>query len=73
MLSREEKLVRFGELLDRLGPGLSLTADRHILEGLFPADMTAAAKTFAADRNCTFRYEKQAEHGVFGRAYFEDT
>ena len=71
MLSREEKLVRFGELLDRLGPGLSLTADLHILEGLFPADMIAAAKTFAADRSCAFRYEKQAEHGVFGRAYLK--
>lgn len=77
MRSREDGLVWLGELLDRLGPGVFLHVDDMILKSLFPSTVRgvdqAAVKTFAEQHACAIRYEKQAEQGVFGRAYFKDT
>ena len=77
MRPRKDKLAQFGEILDRLGPGLWLHADNTILRGLFQPEGSVgingltiqAAEEIAARHDCTFRYENEC--GVFGRAYFK--
>ncbi len=75
MQSRKDSLVLFGDILDRLGPGLWLHADNVTLRNLFKPERSIgingltiqAAEEFAAKHECTFRYED--EFGVFERAY----
>jgi len=78
MLTQEEGLSWLGGLLDRLGPGVALHVDLSILRSLFspptgkPNDwVIMAARMFAQERHCAFRFEERAEQGVFGRAYFK--
>ena len=70
-----KNLSQFGELLDRLVPGLSLHADNLILKSLFQPSgsigidglTVQAAQETAAEHDCTFLYEDEC--GVFVRAY----
>ena len=77
MRSRKDNQSQFGEILDRLSPGLWLHADNVTIRGLFMPERSVgingltiqAAEEFAAKHECTFRYE--SGYGVFGRAYFK--
>ena len=75
MRPRQDSLAQFGEILDRLDPGLWLHTDNVMLRGLFQPEggvginglTIQAAEEFAAKHECRFRYEDV--FGVFERAY----
>ena len=77
MQLRKDSLALFGDILDRLGPGLWLHADNVTLRSLFKPERSVgingltiqAAEEFAAKHECTFLYENM--RGVFGRANFK--
>lgn len=78
MQTQEERLSWLGDLLDRLGPGVALHVDLSVLRIVFspptgePNDLAIeAARTFAQERHCEFRFEIGAEQGVFGRDFFK--
>ncbi|MCH8347873.1 MAG: hypothetical protein IH901_05195 [Proteobacteria bacterium] len=74
MKTKKQKRAFFKEILDRLGPGLWLHVEHFILVAVFGSEATVkAAKKFAYDNECAFRYEPGQHYGdgfgVFGRAY----
>ncbi len=74
IIPREQGLADLTEILNRLGPGATLTIDHRWLSHLFDTEVSAAveaAKEFANRNHCTFMYDKKQVLGKFGRAYFK--
>ena len=66
---------RLKEILDRIGPGMSLGVDDRVLSAAFGNDTQSDEATeFARRDGCAFRYERGPAHGdgmgEFGRAYY---
>jgi hypothetical protein len=68
MDTKEQSLLRLKEILDRLGPGAWLQIDDRWISHLFSGSLEAA-KEFARENHCAFRYNKESRFGEFGRAY----
>ena len=74
MIPREQGLADLTEILDRLGPGATLTIDHRWLSHLFDVEVSAAveaAKEFANRNHCMFTFDEEQGTGKFDRAYFK--
>ena len=76
MTSMELTQANLIELLDRLGPGLTLGVDNDVLCRAFdwpavtsPANAVKSAKRFAGNQECGFLYNAETKTGTFVRAY----
>lgn len=77
--TKEEALAIVGEILDRLGPGMSLHVDDRWVAKMFDLDRSKpkagqaidAAQDFAKRHGCGFQFESETGTGVFFRAYSE--
>ena len=74
MLSQEGKLAWFGDLLDKIGPGVRLEVDDVILTSVFEPDLREAvtrASAFAEEHDCGCIYHDGDTSALFVRAYFK--
>ena len=74
MLSQEEKLAWFGDLLDKIGPGVRLEVDDVVLTSVFESDLREAltrASAFAEEHHCGCIYHDEETSALFVRAYFK--